>query len=599
MKIKKILFACLLLMTILYTKNVHAFSLGVSNEEEYSGISFSDENTSIATHGGAKSTIVVEYGNFWGDEENISKINVKLSLPSDVTIVSTEANANDEGNHAISGSNGNYNITFGNSSPDGEGLFVIKLPNPSKTTDTTVTVTATSYGANNEQLDSATIKVKYFILVKNNSCDSNLEVTLNTTSGKPTFMGSFIGDNYSLKTTDEKTDITLTPKSSKTKIFGVSENSELQELSNGKMSNAKLSIGSNGFMYFVKSECSREWEVIEKSIEGANLVNIDLDNYRYNPNLITLSIEREEKQEEPTDNRSKVNTLKTLTVSDIKFTFKPDIKSYVLSVSNKTESVTIKSTLTDSKSSYVENYGNRTVKLKEGENEVLIKVKAENGTVGTYTLKIQREKNDDGTLKSLKVNDKEISLIKNTLAYTAYVDNKVTKAEIKAEATDKNAKVEISELKELVVGTNKVKITVTAANDKKTVYELNIVRDKEISINSKLKSLEIEDYKLNFSGDVLEYTLHIEKNIKILDITATPEHEKATVEIEGNKKLKDGSIIKIKVTAEDKKTTTIYQITIDKQESYLLWIIIGIILVGGLVGGYIYINNKNSKSSKK
>jgi len=595
MKIKKLLFVFILLVTIIYTKNVHAFTLGVSNEEDYSGVSYTDEENRIITHGGAKSTIVVEYGNFWGDDEDISKINVRISLPTDVSIISATANSNDESQHAVSGSNGNYNITFGDSTPDGEGLFVLKLPNPSKMTELTVSASATSYNSNNETISTETINVKYYILVKNTSCDNNYDVTLNTSAGKPTKIGSFIGDNYALTTNQDTVDITLSPKSSKTKIYKLEDNGDVSELSGGKLTGVKLNIGDNGYMFKISTECSRDWENVFDKVMGAYMVNTNLDDYSYNPYLATLSINREEKKEDPKDTRSTVNTLKTLTISDIKFTFKSDVKAYVLSVPYKTESVTIKSTLTDSKSSYVENYGNRTVKLNEGENEVLVKVKAENGNIGTYTLKISREKNDDGTLKTLKVNDKEISIIKNTLAYTAYVDNKITKADIKAEATDKNAKVEISELKELVVGTNKVKITVTAANNKQTIYELTIVRDKEISVNSKLKSLKIEDYPFEFSGDVTEYKLHIEKNIKILDITATPEHSKATVEIEGNKKLKNGSVIKIKVTAEDKKTTTIYQITIDKQDSYLLWIIIGILLIGGLVGGYLFIQNKTKQ----
>lgn len=82
-----------------------------------------------------------------------------------------------------------------------------------------------------------------------------------------------------------------------------------------------------------------------------------------------------------------------------------------------------------------------------------------------------------------------------------------------------------------------------------------------------LKSLEIEGITLDpvFDPEITDYTISLEKDVEKLDIKATANDEKATVEITGNEALKSGdNIIKITVTAED-KTTRIYTINASKK----------------------------------
>ncbi len=284
------------------------------------------------------------------------------------------------------------------------------------------------------------------------------------------------------------------------------------------------------------------------------------------------------------DNRSKVNTLKSLTVSDTQIAFKDGSTSYSATVPYKVSSIKIDSTLTDDKSSYVTGYGNRTISLNPGENEILIKVKAENDDVRTYSIHITREKNDDASLSKLIINDKEILIKEDIMDYSIILANDITKAIIKATPTDEDAKVEISEIEDLKEGSNKVTITVTAANDNKKVYTIDIIRDELISINSKLKDLIIENYPIDFDRDTYNYTVTINKNTKNLIISAIPENMKATYQIIGNGKLKNKSVITIEVTAEDKKTKSIYKINVIK-ESFKInpFLVISIILIA-LIG---------------
>ena len=85
----------------------------------------------------------------------------------------------------------------------------------------------------------------------------------------------------------------------------------------------------------------------------------------------------------------------------------------------------------------------------------------------------------------------------------------------------------------------------------------------------------------------------------MLEITATQEDPNAEVEIEGNKDLENGSIIKINVKAEDGSFTR-YFINIEKGSSGISPIIIVIIilflLLGGCIGIIIYRKKKKEEA---
>ena len=83
------------------------------------------------------------------------------------------------------------------------------------------------------------------------------------------------------------------------------------------------------------------------------------------------------------------------------------------------------------------------------------------------------------------------------------------------------------------------------------------------SKNNFLKSLEISGYEIEFNRSKLDYELNIFKEKK-LDIIALAEHEAAKVEITGNKRLRNKSVIKITVTAENGDTKE-YKINIIKK----------------------------------
>lgn len=412
-------------------------------------------------------------------------------------------------------------------------------------------------------------------------CDSK-EITSVSVEGKNL-------DDKPYETKNENIKVSFTRNSNKNKItIKLFDESNTEKLNTGLTDNEKSFDLQYGPNYLKIYETTEKHTFISSLGNNYKYYNFTENDFKYNTYESSYTINR-------LDTRSKTNTLKSLSISDIDFDFKTNTYEYNLKVPNKVSSIKITSTLNDDKSVYVSGFGNRTINLAEGLNEVLMKVKAENGDIRTYTFKITREKNNDASLSKLVINDKEIILKEDLLIYSVILDNKIVTPDIKATPNDDKAKVTISELKELAEGSNKVTITVKAQNDDELVYEIDIIRDALVSINSKLKSITIKDHPLDFYPDVNSYTLDIDKSEKSLVIMVTPENDKATYKIIGNEKLKDKSVITIEVTAEDNKNKSIYKIKVHKETIKINpFLIISVVLVM-LICVTVFITRKNKR----
>ena len=171
--------------------------------------------------------------------------------------------------------------------------------------------------------------------------------------------------------------------------------------------------------------------------------------------------------------------------------------------------------------------------------------------------------------------------------------------QIEATPNSEKAKVTINGNDNLSVGDNVFKINVEAENGKVTTYTITIIRKKqgeEISNNNNIKSITIKNHSIDFKSNVYKYT--VKANEKELDLTITLDDENATYKITGNNDLKNGSEIKIKVTAENGEEKT-YTLVIKKSN---LGLIIGIIciiaLIGSGIGTWLFFKNKKKPSTE-
>lgn len=296
------------------------------------------------------------------------------------------------------------------------------------------------------------------------------------------------------------------------------------------------------------------------------------------------------------DNRSSDNTLKALAITPGEIIFDANILEYTVNVDNSVDKVTITSSLADVKSKYAIDYRNKEINLVEGSNKVEIKIVAENGEEKTYTLNINRALSSNNSLKSLKVNDEKIPLVENEFIYNVTVENDINEVIVTAVPNDTRATVKLDKTYPLIVGENEINITVVAPSGQEAAYTINVTRKKLLSSDSLLVNIKVTGYNIDFKQDVKVYDLKIKDDVDELEITAIQEDPTAEVIIEGNKRLENGSIIKINVKAED-GTYTRYFINIIKSSSkvspVIIIILILLLLLAGCIGLIFYRKKKS------
>lgn len=222
----------------------------------------------------------------------------------------------------------------------------------------------------------------------------------------------------------------------------------------------------------------------------------------------------------------------------------------------------------DPKAKFVTNYGPREVTLNEGNNNIEIKVMAENGDVKTYTILVMRSNGNDtnNRLINIELSTGNINFSPDVYIYSFTVASNVDELFVKGVAESPLSKVEVSDTK-LRVGENKITITVTSESHDKKEYQLIVTREDYDSLDNYLSALNIEGYSVNFNRNTFSYNLKI-NNEKTLKISPVVEKNDATYTITGNTNLKNNSVIKIYVSDKEGSTRT-YVLNISKDEPKL------------------------------
>ncbi len=231
------------------------------------------------------------------------------------------------------------------------------------------------------------------------------------------------------------------------------------------------------------------------------------------------------------------------------------------------------------------------------------------------TTTTQAPKSNNANIKTLTIkgsDDSEVVLSpafnSGVYDYEATVASNVKTVSITPILEDAKSNVVISNNvnEELKAGKdNKITITVTAEDGSKKAYNINIKREA-LSADASLKSLTIkEDKKFKLENDEYSYDVFIEENVKTLTLDYETSSLNSKVSVNGNKDLKDGSKVKILVTAED-GTKKEYILNIFKEnpkdktipykanEERNPLIIMSLSLIAfGLIGGIVYVIKKH------
>ena len=124
-------------------------------------------------------------------------------------------------------------------------------------------------------------------------------------------------------------------------------------------------------------------------------------------------------------------------------------------------------------------------------------VQAENETVRTYTIKVNREddRSSNSDLSSITLSSGNINFSKDVTDYSLSVPYSVTKIDVVATPEDSKSKVNVVS-PDLVVGTNTILITVTSETGVSKIYK-NLVNDYIYDENLLLEGLNEIYKKLN------------------------------------------------------------------------------------------------------
>lgn len=248
------------------------------------------------------------------------------------------------------------------------------------------------------------------------------------------------------------------------------------------------------------------------------------------------------------------------------------------------------------------NGGNNNITTKQTPKTTKQTTKAQTTTTAAL-------KSTNANLSKLVVKDQDGAVLSYTpefkndvYEYTVEALSGVEKIQLEPSMEDAKANLVISDNvnEKLKEGqTTKITITVTAEDGiTKKAYNIN-VNKAALNSDATLKSLiisEAMDFKLQ--NGVYEYTVGIEKNVSALTIKCIPNSETSKCSITGNSNLKNKSVVKVLVTAEDgskkeykinisKKSDDVKKITMEDIKDPLIIISLSIVAFA-LIGGIFY-----------
>ena len=210
--------------------------------------------------------------------------------------------------------------------------------------------------------------------------------------------------------------------------------------------------------------------------------------------------------------------------------------------------------------------GTGTITLLEGENKIELFVTAENGNTSIYNLVINRQikkeeivLSDVNSLKSISIEGIDFEFYKDTLEYNLDVSFDIDKVNISYELEDDSADLNADNEVELIVGLNKINITVTAENGNVRTYTINITR-KEAPISDVLNASGV---KYDNESKYI-YGINVDTSIDSLINNIKSVSSSISVIVKNsNDEVKDGVFATgDKVIISDGETTTTYEVLI-------------------------------------
>ena len=258
-----------------------------------------------------------------------------------------------------------------------------------------------------------------------------------------------------------------------------------------------------------------------------------------------------------------------LSIGTLNEEFNKETLEYTMDVSSDVESIDVTGILDDS-SSIIS--GNGTYYLSTGVNVIKLVVESETEEERTYTITINKDKNDDVGLKEVN-NSAGSSVILNDTEEYQYLINvqyEVNQIELKGIPNVSTSTVNGNGTYSLKVGNNDIVLSVQSEKGTVKTYVVRVVRD--LSLNDDLEYLFVKEGALSprFQGTTILYDVKIPSDVDKLTIDAITEDENATYEIIGNQDFVEGTEkeVIVRVTAQHGNTKD-YKLRVVKQKAII------------------------------
>ena len=200
-------------------------------------------------------------------------------------------------------------------------------------------------------------------------------------------------------------------------------------------------------------------------------------------------------------------------------------------------------------------------------------------------------KDSNAFLKNLTIKGYNINFYKEQLTYEIVIDKSVNKVDVEYETESDKAVANVRNNDPISI-INPIIITVTAEDGSIKDYTINLTY-KALSNNINVRNLTIENYDIDFDNNKQNYDVVVNQDTKSLNFNIELEDENAKYEIQDNNDLVNGSVIKIRVIAENLTETT-YNFNIIKETTTVpkkknnFFTILLIFLILGIIGVVVF-----------
>jgi gliding motility-associated-like protein len=413
--------------------------------------------------------------------------------------------------------------------------------------------------------DGTTVQTYTVTVTRAQSSNANLSnLSLSNGTLSPVFASAT--GTYTATVDNATTSITLTPiTADATATITVNGTTVTSNMASG---NLALNVGSNIITTIVTAQNGTTTQTYTVTITRAQSSDADLANLVLSSGTLTPA-------------------------------FSAGTVSYATGVSNTTPSITLTPTVDDVNATVKVN-GNTVssgsasgaITLIAGDNIITVEVKAQDGTIKTYTVTVNKSALSNNSLLSnigLSAGTLDPVFSSATNDYTASVSNGTTSVKLTPTVADATASVTVNGTAvssgsasgsiALNVGSNTLTTEITAENGiNVSVYTVDVVR--AASANANLSALGISTGTLSpmFAAGTANYTVSVGNNITAISLTPAVADATASVTVNGtlvtsgtasgNMALSVGAnVITTVVTAQDGTTIQTYTVTVTRAPS--------------------------------